>query len=79
MRAGGGRRDLGDVGVVGFPLCDVVEEGPDLGGGEALDYYFVGDEVVGGAGEVFFGPDYLRCHDWSFEVVGNKLLYLNRW
>lgn len=50
------------VGVVGGPFGDVGEEGPDLGGGEIGDDYFVGDEVVGCAGEVFFGPEDVGCH-----------------
>lgn len=54
--------DLGAVAVVGFPFCDVGEEGPDLGGGEVEDDDFVGDEVVGSAGEEFGVPDYGGLH-----------------
>lgn len=57
VRAGGGRGDGGDVGIVGVPLVDVVQQAPDLGGGDAGGDLFVGGEVVGCAGLVAEGPD----------------------
>lgn len=57
LGAGSGWRYRSAVGVVGLPLGDVVELGPDLGGGYSMRYHFVGGEVVCCARLVALGPD----------------------
>lgn len=57
MRAGVRDGDGGAVFVVGLPLGDVVEQGPDGCCRDVFGDDFVGDEVVCCAGEEVRGPD----------------------